>query len=126
MVDYTPVYAESAQPITFTASTAVTGGQPVEVTGNMQVGPAAAGSVKCVGIAAFDCPAGQKVTVHTPRGNVEEVAVEAAVAAGDHLQVGASGKVKKFTVGTDPEPARIGLCIQGQGTAGSVCRYLTV
>ena len=42
---------------------------------------------------------------------------EDLIAAGDHLQVGASGKVKKFTVGTDPEPARIGLCIQGQGTA---------
>ena len=125
MSDYTPVYAESAQPITFTASASVTGGQPVEVTGNMQVGPAAAGSVKHVGIAGHDCPAGQKVTVHTPRGNVEEVSVEAAVVAGDHVQAAAAGKVKKFTVGTDPEPARIGLCLQG-ATAGSACRYLTV
>lgn len=126
MGDYTPVYAESAQPITFTASAAVTGGQPVEITGDMEVGPATAGSSKHIGVAAFDCPAGQRVTVHTPRGNVEEVAVSEAVAAGDHLQPAGAGQVKKFTVGTDPEPARIGLCVQGQGTVGSVCRYLTV
>lgn len=125
MSDYTPVVVGS-QPITFTASAAVTGGQPVEVTGDMQVGPAAAGSLKYVGIAAFDAPAGELVTVHTPRGNVEEVAVAAAVTAGQHVKTAANGRVTPFTAGTDNELARIGLCLSGQATVGSPCRYLTV
>ena len=125
MGDYVPVYPGS-DPITFTASAAIVGGRPVEITGDMTVAEAAAGSSKVVGIAAFDCPAGQKVTVHTPRGSVEEVAVAAAVVAGDALKTAAGGLVTKFTVGTDPEPARIGLCVKGQSTVGSVCRYLTV
>ncbi len=37
-----------------------------------------------------------------------------------------NSRVKKVTVGTDPEPARIGLCLKGQATVGSPCLYLTV
>lgn len=123
MGDYTPVFP--GIPVTFTASAAVVGGQPVEVTGDMTVGPAASGSIKVAGIAAFDCPAGSTVTVHTPGGSVEEIAVSAAVTAGQHVKPTGSGRVAPFVVGTDSEPQRLGLCIKGQSTVGSVCRYLT-
>jgi hypothetical protein len=125
MGDYTPVFLGTL-PVTFTASAAIVGGRPVEITGDMTVAEAAAGSSKVVGIAAFDCPSGQKLTVHTLRGSIEEVAVAAAVVAGDPLKAAGNGQVTKFVVGTDPEPARIGLCVKGQATVGSVCRYLTV
>ncbi|MBD3781693.1 MAG: DUF2190 family protein [Micrococcales bacterium] len=124
MTDYTPVVA-GGQPATFTASAAVTGGQPVEVTGNMQVGPAASGTQKYVGIAGHDAPAGEKVTVHMPAGSIEEVAVSAAVTAGQHVKASGSGRVAPFTVGTDAEVLRLGLCVSGQATVGQTCRFLT-
>jgi hypothetical protein len=123
MGDYTPVHA--GLPLTFTASAAVVGGQPVEITGDMQVGPAAATSAKVAGVAGYDCPAGSTVTVHTPGSSVEEVAVAAAVAAGAHVKAAGAGRVTGFVAGTDPEPARLGLCIKGQTTVGQPCRYLT-
>lgn len=125
MGDYTPVQPTGAI-VTFTASADVTGGQLVEVTGDMEVGPAGAGSIKVAGVASCDCPAGSELAVFTPAANVEEVEVAASVEAGDHLKAAAAGTVTEFTVGTDSEPARLGLCIQGQSTVGSLCRYLTV
>lgn len=124
MGDYTPVFA-GALPITFTASAAVTGGTPVEITGDMTVGPAAAGSSTYVGIAGHDAAVGVAVTVHTPRGSVEEVAVSAALVAGDPVKAAANGQVAKFVVGTDPEPARLGMVVKGQATVGQTCRFLT-
>ena len=44
MGDYVPVYPGS-DPITFTASAAIVGGRPVEITGDMTVAEAAAGLV---------------------------------------------------------------------------------
>ena len=124
MGDYTPVFA-GALPITFTASAAVTGGQPVEITGDMTVGPAEAGSQKYVGIAGHDAAVGAVVTVHTPRGSIEEVATSVAVVAGDHVKAAANGQVAKFVVGTDSDPARLGMVVKGQSTVGQTCRFLT-
>lgn len=125
MGDYTPVAAGAALPVTFTASAAVVGGTPVEITGDMTVGPAAATSVKVVGIAGHDAGIGASVVVHTPRGSVEEVAVSAALTAGQPVKATGSGRVGLYVVGTDAEPARLGICIKGQATVGSLCRYLT-
>ena len=124
MGDYTPVVA-GGQPITFTASAAIVGGEPVEVSGNMQCAPAAADSQKYLGIAGHDCPAGEKVTVHVPPGSIEEVAVSAAVTAGQHVKATGSKRVGPFTVGTDAEVRRLGLCVSGQASVGQTCRYLT-
>lgn len=124
MGDYTPVH-DGGMPLTLTASVAVTGGQPVEITGDLQVGPAAALSQKVIGVAGHDCPAGSKLTVHCPAGSVHEVAVSVAIVAGDHVAAAGGGQVRKYTVGTDAEPARLGLCIKGQATIGSVCQFFT-
>lgn len=123
MGDYTPVHP--GLPITFTAGTAVTGGQQVEITGDLEVGPAGADSQKVVGIAGHDAPAGESVTVHTPGTSVEEVAVSAAVTAGQHVKAASLGRVAPFVVGTDAEVRRLGLCISGQATVDSTCRYLS-
>lgn len=123
MPNYTPRF-KPGQAITFTASAAVTGGQPVEVTGDRTVGPAGAASVKYCGQAGHDAAAGEQVTVHTPGRPVHEALAAAAIAAGDHVMVAAGSRVAKFTVGADPEPARIGLALNG-AAAGQPCRFLS-
>lgn len=122
MSDFTPIH-KPGQAITLTASVAVTGGQLLEVTGDLSVGPAAANSVKVVGQAGHDAAAGQRVTVHAPGSTVTEAETSAAVAAGASVKAAAAGKVTTFVVGTDPEPARIGLALAA-AAVGAQCRYL--
>ena len=84
MSDYTPVMLPG---MTWTsqAATAVTGGDPLEVTGPGVVARcAAAASPAYVGIAAGDAPAGHTVTVISVRP-VHEGAADGPVTAGDQL-----------------------------------------
>ncbi len=102
--------------ITYTASAAITGGQVVEVTGSGTVGPAGAGSTKCLGVAAFDCAAGERVTIHA--GGVQRiVAAAGGVTAGDIASAGAAGTVTPIGAGTFG--AKIGLVIT-TAAAGAV------
>ena len=110
MGDFTPRY-KPGHAVTLTTSAAVTGGQLVEVTGDLLVGPAAAGSAKVVGQAACDAAAGQRIAIHMPGKTVTDATASGAIAAGDHLKAAAGGKVAKFVVGTDPETARVGLAL---------------
>jgi hypothetical protein len=91
MSDYLPVYTPG-QAFTLTASAAITGGQLLEVTGSGTVGPAAAGSVKVVGVAAFDCASGARITVWGrrpgPRGHRRR-----HITAGDPVVSAANGQV---------------------------------
>lgn len=121
MGDFTPIH-KPGQAITLTASAAVTGGQLLEVTGDLTVGPAAANSQKVVGQAGHDATAGQRVTVHAPGATVTEAEASAAIAAGALVKAAATGTVATF-VGTDPEPARIGLALAA-AAVGAQCRYL--
>lgn len=120
MGDYTPTHVPG-HALTLVASTAITGGQPLEVTGDDQVGPAAAGTTKFVGHAGHDAAAGQRVTVHTPGRTVQECTAAAAITAGDSVQVGANAGLAPL--GEDaPDAARIGLALRG-AAAGQTCRY---
>lgn len=110
MPDFTPPF-KPGHAVTFTASAAVTGGQLVEVTGPMQVGPAAAGSAKVIGQPGHDATAGTPVTVHLPGKTVTAATASGAVTAGDHVKAAAGGRVAKFTPGTDAETTRVGLAI---------------
>jgi hypothetical protein len=95
VADYTPVYTGDVKPLTKTASATITGGQVVETTTASNVGPAGAGSLKSVGVAAHDAASGTKVTVW-PLANVEhEIVVVAAgtVTVGDGVITGAAGTV---------------------------------
>ena len=63
MAQYLPLF-RPGQTVTFDVTTAVTGGQPVEVgAADRSVAPAAAGTNKYVGIAGHDAAVGDTVTV---------------------------------------------------------------
>lgn len=95
MADYVPLFDPGAA-VTFTASADVKGGRLVEVTGDREVGPAAAGSTKVAGVASFDATEGEVVTVYS--GGVQRPVASGAVAAGDLVAAAADGKV---ATGTD-------------------------
>lgn len=123
MADYLPVF-QGVLPFTATASATVVGGQVLEVTTTGAVGPAAAGSVKAVGVAGHDAAAGAKVTVHPIVGNVHETVSTAGSAAGDCLVTAAAGAVATSaagaaaTAGTD-----IGVALT-TATAGNKVRWI--
>ena len=87
------------QAVTFTASTAIVGGNTVEVTGNRTVGvPAAAASTKTIGSAAHDAAINDPVIVHLV-GAVDTFICAAAIAAGANVENATLGKVQTATSG---------------------------
>lgn len=87
--------------VTFTASTSITGGQVVEVTGARTVGvPATAKSAKVIGTAGFDAAVGETVVVFLA-GPVDTVVAAGAVTAGSRVAASTDGKVAAATAG-DP------------------------
>ncbi|WP_420179680.1 capsid cement protein [Paenarthrobacter sp. TA1.8] len=96
---------QPGDPVTFTASADVTGGQLVVVTGNRTVGPAGANTVAWVGTAAFDAKAGDKVTVL--KGGVQKIVASGAIAAGALVVAAAAGKVSALAAVTTPTPADV-------------------
>jgi hypothetical protein len=84
--DYTPV-ALPGDVQSATASTAITGGWPLVVTGNGIVGqlvPAATPALNMVGIAAEDAPSGARVTYYC-QGAVHESIADGVITAGDQV-----------------------------------------
>ena len=100
MADYTPVYVSGVNPLTKTASAAITGGQLVEITTASSVGPAGAASTKVAGVAAHDAASGARVTVW-PLVNVEhEIVSTGTIAVGDGIAAGAAGVAATVVVAT--------------------------
>lgn len=86
MPDYTPPYVVG-EVATSTASAAVTGGQPLVVSGSGTVAPivpAATPAANVIGVAAADCPSGGRVTYYG-RGPQHESLADGTVTAGDQL-----------------------------------------
>lgn len=122
MSDFTPRY-KPGHALTMTAGTGgVTGGQLVEVSGDMTVQTASAGSTAVVGQPGHDAPAGELVTVHLPGKTVTTAVAAATVTAGDRLQAAADGKVTPLG-DEDDSAARVGLALEG-ASADESCRYL--
>lgn len=89
------------QAVSFAATTAITGGQVVEVTGNRSVGvPAAAASVKTIGSAGHDAAIGDQVIVHL-NGPVDTFTSAAAITAGSKVENATLGKVQTLTTGRE-------------------------
>jgi len=87
------------QAVTFTASTAIVGGNVVEVTGNRTVGvPAGAASTKTIGSAAHDAASADSVIVHL-NGPVDTFISAAAITAGANVENATVGKVQTATTG---------------------------
>lgn len=87
-------YHSPADRLTYTATATITGGQLVELTGDRTIGPAGAGSVKCVGIAMQDCAVGAKVGVASE--GVWPVVSGGVITAGMRLKCGAAGVAVPF------------------------------
>jgi predicted RecA/RadA family phage recombinase len=96
MADYSPIF-QGPPPYTSTASATITGGQVLEVSGSGTVGPAAAGSVKVVGVAAFDAATNAQVTIF--RGGVQELVASGTVTQGEQVEAAASGQVRTLASG---------------------------
>ena len=89
MPDYTAVFIPSLV-ITLTASAAITGGDPVEVSGNGTCARVAAtGSGHVIGVAAQDAQINARVSVYA-RGLVHEGRADGPVTAGDQVVASAT------------------------------------
>lgn len=99
MAEYLPLY-RPGDTVTFGVTTAVTGGQPVELgTADRSVAPAAAASAKVVGVAGHDAAVGDRVTVEV--GNpIHVLTASGAVTRGTRLETAGSGKVRTLASGT--------------------------
>ena len=85
--------------VTFKATTAITGGQVVEVTGSRTVGVAsAAASTKAIGTAGHDAAIGDDVVVLVG-SPIDTMVTSAAVAAGAGVEASTAGKVQVATTG---------------------------
>jgi len=93
-----PLKFGPGQAVTFTATTALAGGQVVEVTGDRKVGVSGAASTKAVGTAAHDAAVDDAVVVHLA-GPVDTMTAAAAIAAGSAVESAASGKAQTATTG---------------------------
>ena len=103
------------EPIPFAVSADVVGGQLVEITGDMAVGPAGAASAKFLpGTAAYDAKTGEKVTVLI--GGVQPVVASGAIVAGAQVVAAAGGKVKARSTGA---PETVDLIVGKALTGGT-------
>ena len=106
--------------VTFSATTAVVGGNVVEVTGDRKVGVAGAASTKAIGTAGHDAANGDDVVVHMA-GPVDTMVAAAAVAAGVNVEAAAAGKVQVATTGRV-----LGLTLTAATAAGQTIQVLRV
>lgn len=109
MAEHLPRF-KPGQAITLTAgSGGVTGGLLVEITGDYEVGTAGEGSA-AFGVAGFDAPAGDHVTVF--RGGVQPLTAAGAISAGDRVIPAADGRVSTTADGG------IGVAVEAATAAG--------
>lgn len=100
MADYTPIYSGGVNPFTATTSAAVTGGQVLVVSGASTVGPAGAGSLVAVGVAAHDAASGARVTVWPLNNCIHEITTTGTVTALDGVITAATGTVGTAAIAT--------------------------
>lgn len=104
---------------TFTASADVANGQLVEVTGPRTAGPAAADSVKWIGVASQAAATGEQFAVLL--GGVQRIVASANVTAGAQVAAAAAGKVA--TAEAPAAGAAVGVAIS-TASAGSTVDVL--
>ena len=121
MADYLPKF-KPGQSVTFTASADVTGGRLVAATGDRTVGPAGADSAAVVGVAGFDTKSGERVTVFTRAGGVQQLTASGAIAAGAAVISAVAGKVATIGAGANP----IGLALEAAAADNDVIDVLFI
>ncbi len=88
---------DAGEPVTFTATVDVTGGQLLVVSGARSVSPTSASTPAWVGTAAFDAAAGEKVTVLP--GGVQRILASGAIAVGARVIPASNGRVATIGAG---------------------------
>lgn len=97
MADYSPRYRPGKE-LSYRATTAITGGQAVIVTGDYAAGVGAAGVTTLAGVATCDAKVGDLFPVSS--GGVQRLIASGAIAAGDRVALAADGKVATATEAT--------------------------
>lgn len=124
MPDYLPVYDNINRPFSKTASAAITGGQLLVVTGASTVGPAGAGAVNVIGVAAHDAASGSRLSIW-PLANVEHEIVSAGtIAAGDGVISAAAGQIATSAVGVAAAAGTLLGIASTAGTVGQKVRFV--
>lgn len=98
MPEHTPDHLVGGA-VTFLATTDVSGGQVVAISGNESVAATSAATAAWRGIAAFDAKSGERVTVLS--GGVHTLTSTGVIAAGAAVVAAAGGKVAALGAGTD-------------------------
>lgn len=104
--------------ITFTATTVLTGGQLVEVTGDRKIGVSGALSTKVVGSASQDAAVGDRIAIQVSR-RVDDLVAAGAVAAGAQVEAAADGQVQTHTTGDV-----IGVALTAAAAGGDIIQVL--
>lgn len=124
-------FKEDAQRVTCTATTAVTGKTFVAISGDKQadgtysVAPAGAGA-KAFGVAAWDAPAGARVTVVViESGHIVPVKAGAALAANDSVTPNATGRAVLAAGGAGTTQHALGIVVQGAASGADAEILLT-
>lgn len=96
---YLPLF-RPGDTVTFGVTAAVAAGQPVEVSGtvDMAVAPAAAASAKYIGIAGHDAAVGDKLTVEVGKP-IHELKASGAITRGQKLETAPAGAVRTVSTG---------------------------
>lgn len=123
MADYQPVFQPGGTR-TVVLSTAATGGQVLESTGNGTHGVAGADSTKVCGVAAHDGASGSRITMHGLLGQVHEIVATAGVTAGDGLATGAAGTVKTVVIATASAAGTLIGVAETTAGAGAKTRFM--
>lgn len=97
---YLPLF-RPGDTVTFGVTTAVTGGQPVEVsaTADRSVAPAAAASAKVVGVAGHNAAVGDKLTVEISKP-IHSLVASGAITRGQRLETAGGGRVRTLAAGS--------------------------
>lgn len=117
MGQHVPHYA--GKPAISQAATAtIAGGQLVENTGNMSVGPAGAASTKVIGVAGYDAVSGASVAVFVD--GVHDLTAAGAISAGDKVCAAANGTVQ--TIGANTFATKVGTALEAiaNGATGRI------
>jgi hypothetical protein len=123
MADYLPYLQGVGSMSGVSCSAAVTGGQLIESTGVNTVGPAGAGSVKVIGVAAHDAAIGKDLTYHPIGGNIHETVSTAGSVAGDRITAAAAGAVASTAAATAAAAGTdLGIALN-TATAGNKVRW---
>lgn len=113
MPDYIPKFAPGAT-VTFTAGTDITGGRLVSVTGPRRVGHPGSDNPSVVGVAAFDAPPGDDVTVYTRGAGVHTLVANGPIPVGTNVISSTGGTVVPLGSGSN----RLGITLTASAAAG--------